>query len=92
MAPAEDLVRRAPQEGSRQAGTRVRGHGDEVAPGLLGFGEDPMARLRHHHDRMVDPQALLPEPVDYAALDETARQEFLTRAFETTPPALRRAS
>jgi len=35
---------------------------------------------------------LLPAAVDYASLDETARQQQLTRALATTPPALDRSS
>ena len=34
----------------------------------------------------------LPDPVDYTSLDEPGRQAFLTRAFESAPPALRRAT
>jgi phosphoenolpyruvate carboxylase len=32
----------------------------------------------------------LPDPVDYASLDEATRQAFLTQALDSTPPALRR--
>jgi phosphoenolpyruvate carboxylase len=43
-----------------------------------------------HTDAVSEISRALPEPVDYAALDETARQEFLTQALESTPPELQR--
>jgi phosphoenolpyruvate carboxylase len=33
-----------------------------------------------------------PNPVDYAALDETSRQQFITRALATIPPAIDRST
>jgi len=35
---------------------------------------------------------LLPDAVDYASLDETGRQQYLTRALATTPPDIDRAA
>ena len=43
-----------------------------------------------HTDAVSDICSALPEPIDYAALEESARQAFLTRALESTPPALPR--
>ena len=43
-----------------------------------------------HTDAVREICNVLPDPVDYASLDETGRQTFLTRALESAPPALRR--
>jgi phosphoenolpyruvate carboxylase len=43
-----------------------------------------------HTDAVCEIGRLLPEPVDYAALDETARQAFLGRALESAPPEVAR--
>jgi phosphoenolpyruvate carboxylase len=43
-----------------------------------------------HSDAVGEICRTLPEPVDYASLDEAARQEFLTQALSSPPPALRR--
>jgi len=43
-----------------------------------------------HADAICEIGKVLPEPVDYAALDEAARQEFLSRALESPPPQLAR--
>jgi phosphoenolpyruvate carboxylase len=43
-----------------------------------------------HTDAVSDICKILPDPIDYASLDETARQAFLTRALESAPPVLRR--
>ena len=43
-----------------------------------------------HTAAVIDICRRLPGQPDYAALDETARQEFLTRALESPPPALSR--
>jgi phosphoenolpyruvate carboxylase len=43
-----------------------------------------------HTDAVCEICRTLTEPVDYAALDETARQAFLTQAIGSTPPVLRR--
>jgi phosphoenolpyruvate carboxylase len=43
-----------------------------------------------HTDAVSEICRTLPDPVDYGAFDEAARQEFLTEALASTPPALRR--
>jgi phosphoenolpyruvate carboxylase len=45
---------------------------------------------KRHTDAVRDICKALPEPVDYAALDERARQDFLGRALESAPPKLPR--
>ena len=41
-----------------------------------------------HTDAISDICKVLPEPIDYASLDETARQSCLTQALESAPPVL----
>jgi phosphoenolpyruvate carboxylase len=41
-----------------------------------------------HTDAITDICKVLPEPIDYASLDETARQSCLTQALESAPPVL----
>jgi phosphoenolpyruvate carboxylase len=43
-----------------------------------------------HSNAVSDICSALPEAVDYASLDEAARQAFLMQSLESTPPALRR--
>ena len=41
-----------------------------------------------HTDAISDICKALPDPIDYASLDETARQSYLTQALESAPPVL----